>query len=240
MRLVELLRVARRYGGIHAVDGVDFSVEAGEVRAIIGPNGAGKTTLVGLISGRIPPSSGRVRFAGQDITALPSWRRVMLGIVYTFQVTSIYRSLTCYENVALAAQRKRMGLGRSAEPAIAEAVRLSLTRVGLVGDSAREAGILPYGHQRLLEVAMALALDPKLIIFDEPTQGLAPAEIASFCNLVRELSRAMTVLVIEHNLRVVLELAHRITVMDRGTILAEGSPPEIERHPAVQRAYLGR
>ncbi|MGH6907594.1 MAG: ABC transporter ATP-binding protein, partial [Aestuariivirga sp.] len=210
------------------------------VRAIIGPNGAGKTTLAGMISGRITPSTGRIAFKGEDITHAKSWNRVLLGIVYTFQVTSIYRNLTCYENVALAAQRRRPDVVISREKAISDAVAEALARVGLAGDLNRQAGVLPHGHQRLLEMAMALALAPELLILDEPTQGLAPSEIAAFCELVREVSKTATVLLIEHNLKVVLELADRITVMDRGSILAEGTPKEIEQHPAVRQAYLGQ
>jgi branched-chain amino acid transport system ATP-binding protein len=235
MILLEAHNLSRHYGGIAAVDGASLTIEQGEVRAIIGPNGAGKTTLVGMISGRIVPSTGRIAFVGHDITRLPSWRRAMLGIVYTFQVTSIYRNLSCGENVALAAQRRHHG-----EAAIAQCVGESLARVGLRSDLGRPAGELPHGHQRLLEVAMVLALSPKLLIMDEPTQGLAPAEISAFCDLVRAISKDATVLLIEHNLKVVLELAEKITVMDRGAILAEGSPAEVEQHPAVQRAYLGQ
>lgn len=235
MSLVAVDHASRHYDGLTAVDDVSFNIDAGEVRAIIGPNGAGKTTLVGMISGRVTPSSGTITFAGENITALPSWDRVMRGIVYTFQVTSIYRNLSCFDNVALAAQRRH----GSNTARIREAVTAAMERVGLIADMEREAGILPYGHQRLLEVAMALALEPKLLILDEPTQGLAPAEITQFCDLVRDTARNATVLIIEHNLKVVLELAGRITVMDQGRIIAEGTPAEIEQHPAVQRAYLG-
>lgn len=235
MSLVAVDHASRHYDGLTAVDDVSFNIDAGEVRAIIGPNGAGKTTLVGMISGRVTPSSGTVTFAGENITALPSWDRVMRGIVYTFQVTSIYRNLSCFDNVALAAQRRHGGNAAR----IRKTVTAAMERVGLIADMEREAGILPYGHQRLLEVAMALALEPKLLILDEPTQGLAPAEIVQFCDLVRDIARNATVLIIEHNLKVVLELAGRITVMDQGRIIAEGSPAEIEQHPAVQRAYLG-
>ncbi len=230
MILLEGQGLTRKFGGIVAVNDVSFAVSQGEVRGLIGPNGAGKTTLVGMISGRTVPSHGRVMFKGQDITALKSWARVGLGIVYTFQVTSIYRNLTTYENVALAAQRR----GRPANAMAA------LARVGLAQDAKRLAGVLPYGHQRLLEVAMALALEPELLILDEPTQGLAPAEITAFCDLVRGVAKTATVLLIEHNLKVVLELAQKITVMDQGRILTEGTPAEIEQHPAVQRAYLGQ
>ncbi len=237
MNLLFAHNLSRHYGGLAAVDDVSLAVAKGEVRAIIGPNGAGKTTLVGMISGRITPSTGSIFFKEEDITRKPSWARVQRGIVYTFQITSIYRNLTCYENVALAAQRL---LAKSGERAISYAVAQALGRVGLVDEADRLAGVLPYGHQRLLELAMALALAPELLILDEPTQGLAPAEIAAFSELIRAVSRDTTILLIEHNLKVVLELADKITVMDRGIILAEGTPVEIEQHPAVQRAYLGQ
>jgi len=238
--LVDISHASRNYGGLAAVDDVSLSIDSGEVRAIIGPNGAGKTTLVGMISGRVAPSSGAIVFDGVNITRLPSWSRVRRGIVYTFQVTSIFRNLICLENVALAAQSRHMGLSSKSEAVIRRAAVSCLERVGLAGDANREAGVLPYGHQRLLEVAMALALEPKLLILDEPTQGLAPSEIAAFCDLVRDIAKSATVLLIEHNLKVVLELASRITVMDQGRIIAESGPDEIERHPAVQRAYLGQ
>jgi branched-chain amino acid transport system ATP-binding protein len=241
--LLETRAIFKNFGGLHAVRDVDFRLAGGEIRAIIGPNGAGKTTLVGIISGRIDPTAGTIAFKGQDITGLRAWERVMRGIVYTFQVTSIYKNLTCYENVALAAQRRLMGtlFDRFAlgEPRIAERVEAALSDVGLAGSMDRQADQLPYGHQRLLEVAMGLALDPELLILDEPTQGLAQEEISGFCALIRTISEAATVLLIEHNMSVVLELAGKITVMDKGAIIAEGSPAEIERHPEVQRAYLG-
>ena len=240
MTLLEARHLSRAYGGLAAVADASLTIKSGEVRAIIGPNGAGKTTLVGMISGRIKPGSGRILFNGADVTALPSWRRVDLGIVYTFQVTSIYRNLPVLENVALAAQRRHGHVIEVREKRIRRHAHAALARVGLDHETARLAGTLPYGHQRLLEVAMALALEPKLLIMDEPTQGLAPSEIASFCELVRTIAQSATVLLIEHNLKVVLELAQRITVMDRGTVLAEGTPDDIERHPAVQRAYLGQ
>jgi branched-chain amino acid transport system ATP-binding protein len=240
MTLLRVRNLSRHYGGLAAVNDVSFQLEKGEIRAIIGPNGAGKSTLVGMISGRITPSSGQVKFKDKDITRTRSWTRVLLGIVYTFQISSTYRNLTCYENVALAAQRRQPSLLLSSEKLVAATVIEALGRVGLASDLHRPAGILPHGHQRLLEVAMALALTPELLILDEPTQGLAPSEIVAFCDLVRSVSQAATVLLIEHNLQVVLELAGCITVMDQGAILAEGDPREIEGHPAVRRAYLGQ
>jgi branched-chain amino acid transport system ATP-binding protein len=226
--LLETIGLSRSFGGLKAVSEVDFRLARGEVRAVIGPNGAGKTTFVSLISGRIVPSAGRVLFEGEDVTALPAFRRVRLGIAYTFQITSIYANLSAEENVALAAHQP----GRKGSIA-------QLERVGLADRAAQVAGTLSYGHQRLLEVAMGLALRPKLLILDEPTQGLSDAEIEGFIALVREVARDATVLLIEHNMPVVMELAHRITVLDRGSILAEGSPAEIRADPRVQSAYLG-
>ncbi len=197
----------------------------GEVRAIIGPNGAGKTTFASLVAGRIAPSDGEIRFKGEDITDLAAHARVRRGIAYTFQITSIYGNLTSAENVALAAHG-----GDAMAP---------LARVGLADRRQQVAGTLAYGHQRLLEVAMGLALKPKLLILDEPTQGLSDAEIANFIALVRGLEGETTVLLIEHNMPVVMALAHRITVMDRGRVLAEGEPGEIRASHAVQAAYLG-
>jgi branched-chain amino acid transport system ATP-binding protein len=242
--LLETRGITKRFGGLQAVSGVDFRLDRGEVRALIGPNGAGKTTLVGLVSGRLRPTTGEVRFAGRDITRLPAWARAVLGIVYTFQVTSVYRNLSVYDNVALAAQRPRLRASVDwvalDDGAVAAAVEAALGRVGLAGLGGQRAGALAYGHQRVLEVAMALALEPELLILDEPTQGLAGDEIEALCRLVRGLAGTTTVLLIEHNMAVVLELADRVTVMDRGRIIAEGTPREIEAHPEVQRAYLGR
>jgi branched-chain amino acid transport system ATP-binding protein len=241
--LLETIALSKNFGGLQAVDNVEFRLAGGEIRAIIGPNGAGKTTLVSIVSGQIRPTFGTITFKGQDITRLRAWERVIRGIVYTFQVTSIYNNLTCYENVALAAQRRLMGglIDRLAlsERRIADRVEAALRQVGLAGSMDRPADALPYGHQRLLEVAMALALDPELLILDEPTQGLAQEEISGLCELIRTISKEATVLLIEHNMSVVLELAEKITVMDKGAIIAEGTPAEIERHPEVQRAYLG-
>jgi branched-chain amino acid transport system ATP-binding protein len=241
--LLETRGLKRLYGGVTAVNDVSFRLERGEIRSIIGPNGAGKTTFVSMICGRIAPSAGSVFFENQDITALSPWKRVMRGIVYTFQITSIYPRLTAAENVALAVQRQltaKPGLHLSLSgAALAAATDEALAAVGLKNEADRVAGVLPYGHQRLLELAMGLALKPSLLVLDEPTQGLAPGDILPFCDLIRRTAKTSTILFIEHNLRVVLDLADRVTVMDRGGILAEGTPAEIERHPAVQQAYLG-
>lgn len=241
--LLETIGLSKNFEGLQAVDDVDLVIPAGEIRAVIGPNGAGKTTLVSLVSGRLKPTQGSIRFKGEDITGLRAWDRVSRGIVYTFQVTSIYANLSCYENVALAVQRRMMGGLRDrlvlAEERVTKGIELALSRVGLADEMHRQAGELPYGHQRLLEVSMGLALEPELLILDEPTQGLALEEISGFCDLIRAISKRATVLLIEHNMSVVLELAELITVMDKGMVIAEGTPSEIERDPVVQRAYLG-
>jgi len=233
--------LTRRFGGLTAVDGVDFDLSEGEVRAIIGPNGAGKTTFVSLLCGRLAPSEGTITFDGADITNLPAHRRVLAGIAYTFQITSIFANLTVAENVALAVQRRHVG-GRGHRrdrASLAREVAHALDRVGLSGRADEIAGNLAYGHQRLLEVAMGLALVPRLLILDEPTQGLSDAEIEGFIALVRAIAGDTTVLLIEHNMPVVMALAGRITVMDRGRIIAEGAPAEIRANQAVQAAYLG-
>jgi branched-chain amino acid transport system ATP-binding protein len=238
--LIETVALTKRFGGLIAVDGVNLRVEQGEIRAIIGPNGAGKTTLVGMICGRAQPTSGSILYEGRDITASPPWRRLLDGIVYTFQVTSIFKGLSCYENVALPAQRRLMQGLFVSEARVADRVHASLEAVGLRELSGQRADSLAYGHQRLLELAMALAAEPRLLILDEPTQGLAESEIERFCELVRVIARRATVLLIEHNMSVVLNLAQRVTVMEAGTIISEGTPAEIEKDPAVQKAYLGR
>ena len=243
MSFLETRALSRRFGGLTAVDKVDFRLEPGEIRAVIGPNGAGKTTLVSMICGRLAPSDGTIAFDGAEITHLPPWKRVARGIVYTFQITSVFRNLSCFENVTLAAQRA-LTLGKAPWHAIdrtvlAASVTRALERVHLHERSDTPAANLPYGHQRLLEVAMSLALRPKLLVLDEPTQGLSEAEIADFCTLVREIAADATILLIEHNMDVVMELAQRITVMSNGAILAEGTPAEITANEAVQQAYLG-
>lgn len=242
-----LLRTAaltRTFGGLQAVRAVDFAVERGRVHAIIGPNGAGKTTLVGMICGRLTPTSGRVWFKDREITTMPAHRRVHLGIVYTFQVISIYKHLSVFDNVALAAQRRLMGTPgghvRLDPRRLDDRVAAALRDVGLTVDRAQRAGALPYGHQRLLEVAMALALDPELLALDEPTQGLAPDEIAALSALIRRIAASATILLVEHNIGMVLQLSQRVTVMNGGSIIAEGTPAEIEANPEVQRVYLGR
>jgi branched-chain amino acid transport system ATP-binding protein len=224
--------LTRHFGGLRAVDGVDFDLHAGEIHALIGPNGAGKTTFVSLLCGRLPAQSGTITLAGQDITRLPAHARVARGIAYTFQITSVYPRLSVFDNVALAVQR-------TGARDLTAGVTAALARVNLTDRTDQLAGTLSYGHQRLLEVAMGLALRPRVLILDEPTQGLASGEIANFKALVRALAPDTTVLLIEHNMDVVMDLAQRITVLTFGTVLATGTPADIRANPAVQDAYLG-
>ena len=236
-------RLTRQYGGLTAVNEVNFSLRHDRIHAIIGPNGAGKTTLVNLICGRENPTSGSIIYKGKEISQQSSAKRVQSGIVYTFQVTSIFSNLSCYENVALSVQRSLKAIQGKllmvSESIIEEHVSKSLERVGLGGKENQTAGTLPYGHQKLLEVAMSLAADPELLILDEPTQGLAQAEIENLIALIRDISKSVNVLLIEHNMAVVFSLAEYVTVMDSGTIMAEGTPSEIENNREVQDLYLG-
>lgn len=224
--------LTRHFGGLRAVDGVDLGLRQGECHALIGPNGAGKTTLVGLLCGRVAAQSGTILFEGKDITNSPPHARVMLGIAYTFQITSIYAQLSVFDNVALAVQRRNPQYMRTETLA-------ALDRVGLTSLAQRTAGTLAYGHQRLLEIAMGLALQPRLLILDEPTQGLANDEIEGFKTLIQRLIPQTTILLIEHNMDVVMDLADRITVLNFGKVLAQGVPADVRANAAVQAAYLG-
>ena len=236
MTLLEVEGLTRHFGGVAAVDGINIELSRGEVRALIGPNGAGKSTLVGLICGHTRPDAGRIWLEGQDITRAPAHVRVRLGIAYTFQITAIYPRLSVFDNAALAVQSR---LGPRADQLPAETCA-ALDRLGLADRAGEIAGEMSYGHQRLLEVAMGLALRPTLLILDEPTQGLAAGDIAQIARVVRETAQEGTVLLIEHNMDVVMDLADRITVMASGRSLAEGTPAEVRADPAVQSAYLGR
>ncbi len=225
--------LGKSFDGLRANNDIDFELEPNQVRALIGPNGAGKTTFVSMLIGRLKPTDGAIWFDGRNVTQFDAHRRVSLGMAYTFQITSVFAKLTCHENVALAARRRLKGAAVEAQ------VREALDRVGL-GDRAQDvAGDLSYGHQRLLEIAMGLAQKPRLLILDEPTQGLAESEVEAFKALIRALASETTILLIEHNMSVVMELADRITVLNFGEILAEGTPQEIHDNPAVQAAYLG-
>ena len=234
MSLLSTRGLSKSFAGLRAVHEVDFDLPEGEVRALIGPNGAGKTTFVSLLCGRIAPSAGQVFFDGRDISHLPAHKRIGLGMAYTFQITSVFARLSVFENVALAARRRLHGAAE-----VEAEVMAALGKVGLTEAPERAAGDLSYGHQRLLEIAMGLVQAPRLLILDEPTQGLSDAEIAGFKALIRELAATTTILLIEHNMSVVMETADRVTVLNFGEVLAEGTPQEMHANADVQAAYLG-
>ena len=233
MSLLSTRALSKNFDGLQAVQDVSLDVPQGQIRALIGPNGAGKTTLVGMISGRIAPSAGDVHFDGTDVTALPAHQRILRGMAYTFQITSVFERLSAGENVALAARRRLKGAD------VTRATRDALDQLGLLHLIDHEAGDLSYGHQRLLEIAMGLVQRPRLLILDEPTQGLTDSEIENFKRLVRDLAGDTTILLIEHNMSVVMETADIVTVLNFGAVLAEGTPDAIRSDPDVQAAYLG-
>ncbi|PLS23561.1 ABC transporter ATP-binding protein [Neptunicoccus cionae] len=227
--------LTKAYAGVKANTDVDFDLPAGQTRAIIGPNGAGKSTFVGMICGRIPATRGTVTFDGQDVTTLPAHKRIERGMAYTFQITSVFPGLPVRENVALAARR---GLGRN-KAAVRNKTDEVLSRLNISDRADQMAGDLSYGHQRILEIGMGLAQEPRLFILDEPTQGLAESEVEDFNTLIKTLDAETTILLIEHNMNVVMEVAEYITVLDQGMVLANGTPQEIRANAAVQEAYLG-
>ena len=226
--------LSKNFQGIQAVNNVNFKINKNEIRALIGPNGAGKTTFVSLLCGRIKSTNGAVFFDGKDISNFPVYKRISGGIGYTFQITSIFLNLTVYENVALAIKEEK-GKTHSIDKEISSV----LSKVGLLDRVNQRSGDLSYGHQRLLELAMGMAQRPKLLILDEPTQGLSDPEIDNFKLLIKNLSSSTTVLLIEHNMDVVMSIADKISVLHFGEIIAEGDKKTIQNDPIVQKAYLG-
>ena len=226
--------LSKNFQGIQAVKNVNFKINKNEIRALIGPNGAGKTTFVSLLCGRIKSTNGVVFFDGKDISNFPVYKRISSGIGYTFQITSIFLNLTVYENVALAIKEEKGGTN-----SIDKEISSVLIKVGLLDRINQRSGDLSYGHQRLLELAMGMAQKPKLLILDEPTQGLSDPEIDNFKLLIRSLSSSTTVLLIEHNMDVVMSIADKISVLHFGEIIAEGDKKTIQNDPIVQKAYLG-
>jgi branched-chain amino acid transport system ATP-binding protein len=241
---LELQSVAQHFGSLRAVDDVSLSVESGSRHAVIGPNGAGKSTLFALIAGTRAPTSGRVVVAGEDVTTMPEHRRASRGVVRTFQHSSLFLRCTALENVLLAAQRREGSSWSMLRPlsrrtALHTSATELLERVGLADRSAAPAGALSHGERRQLEVAVALATGPQLLLLDEPAAGMSPAETARFADLVRALPDAVTVLLVEHDLDVVFELADTVTVLHLGRHLLTGTPDEVRASDEVQTAYLG-
>ena len=246
MALIECHEVTRRFGGLIAVDNVDMTVEAGETRAIIGPNGAGKTTLFNLLTGVLTASEGQVIFEGKNITSLPVHDIIQLGISRTFQLTHLFPELSVLENVRIAAQarnnRRWYFLGGSQIINDSKATALeAIKKLGLGDRATIQAGMLSHGDQRLLEIAMALSQNPKLLLLDEPTQGLSIEETERAINILKDLlnSSDLTVILVEHDMEVVFRLAEKITVLHRGRVIADGSPDTVKADVSVQEAYLG-
>jgi branched-chain amino acid transport system ATP-binding protein len=231
-----------RFGGLTALREVNFAVERGEIRAIIGPNGAGKSTFFNCLTGVLRPSSGRISFNGGDVTGLSPDRISQKGLARSYQITNILPNATTLENVRIAAQSRRHGWSLlthyRAYRDIIEKAEAVLEAVGLIGKAGELAANLSHGEQRNLEIGIALATEPQLLCLDEPTAGMSAAETHDTMELVRRIAKNLTILIVEHDMQVVMELAHRITVLHYGEILAEGTPSEIQQNPRVLEVYL--
>jgi len=236
--------LVKRFGGLTATDHVHIEVRTGEVHALIGPNGAGKTTLIHQISGAIAPDKGRIRFDGVDVTELPIHRRVLFGLARSYQITSVFKRLSVLDNVALAVQAcdgrgRRFWRAASAERARYDEAAGVAERVGLGGRLGHVAGLLAHGEQRQLEVGLALATRPKLVLLDEPMAGMGPDESERMVALLQSLRGAATLLLVEHDMNAVFRLADRVSTLVSGKVIACGTSDEIRNHPEVKRAYLG-
>ena len=242
--LLQVSHLAKRFEGIVATDDLLLNVAAGELHAVIGPNGAGKTTLIAQLSGQLLPDSGSIHFAGDDITTLPMYRRSALGLARSFQITSLFLDLSVLDNVALAVQAHaghsfRFWRNARAEPDLRQPARALLARVGLAERAELSAAALSHGEHRQLELAMALAGSPRMLLLDEPMAGLGPEESARMVEMLRALKRELTILLVEHDMEAVFALADRITVLVYGRVIATGVPADIRANRDVREAYLG-
>ena len=242
--LLEAAGLSKRFGGVVATDRVSLAVQAGEIHAVIGPNGAGKTTLVAQLAGELASDAGRIRFAGEDVTTLPVHARAARGIARSFQITSIFRDLTALDNVALAIQARagssfRFWRDARRDQTLRDPALGVLSEVGLAERGHVRAANLAHGEQRQLELAMALATRPRLLLLDEPTAGMGPEESARMVALLRGLRGFHALLLVEHDMDAVFALADRITVLVYGRVIATGTPDEIVANPEVRQAYLG-
>jgi branched-chain amino acid transport system ATP-binding protein len=241
--LLRTEKLTRHFGTLLAVNAVNLTVRTGELRAIIGPNGAGKSTFFKLISGELPPSAGRIFLDDRDITGLPQFAVSQLGIAKSFQITTIFPGLTVLENVRVALQCRRSVLNCWSRadrlPGIAEGAHEILAAVGLMEKADELAANIGHGLQRHLEIGIALACEPKLLLLDEPTAGMSPEETERTIGLIRRVGRGRTVILVEHKMKVVMDIVDRITVLHQGAVLADGTPDEIRRDSVVQQVYLG-
>ena len=242
--LLQIENLAKRYDGVVATDNVTLNVAAGELHAVIGPNGAGKTTLVAQLGGQVMPDSGRIRFAGNDITALPIHRRSHLGLARTFQISSLFFDLTVLDNVAMAVQGHaghsfRFWRDARKDPELRQPAKAVLARLTLAERADLLVSALSHGERRLLELAVALASRPRMLLLDEPMAGLGPEESARMVTMLRALKGDLTILLIEHDMEAVFALADRITVLVYGRVIASGAPDTIRASQEVREAYLG-
>ena len=244
MTLLETKKVSKAYGALMAVSDVSFNIEPGKIHSIIGPNGAGKTTFFNLLAGVYPPTSGRILFEGQDISSLKMYRRSRLGIGRSYQVTSIFPELTVRENVRLAAQSRskhNLSFFRRTEHLtdLIDKADEILKEMGIIDLAGKTASTIPYGSQRSLDVAIALATDPKLLLLDEPTSGMSPDDTIMMIKLIEKISERYTIALIEHHMSVVMSISDTVTVLSQGSVIAEGPPEDIQKNEDVKKAYLG-
>jgi len=242
--LVEVVDLVKTFGGLVATDEVSLTLHQGEIHAVIGPNGAGKTTLISQLSGRLKPSGGKILISGRDVTNLPVAARSRMGLARSFQITSLFFDFTALDNVAIAVQASRGHSFRfwrdvTTDEAIYGPARQFLSRLGLEARAQVPAGDLSYGEQRQLELAMALATKPRVLLLDEPMAGMGHDESAKIIALLREIKNDYAILLVEHDMKAVFALADRITVLVNGAVLASGPPESIRGNPEVRRAYLG-
>ena len=245
MHLLEVQGLTKDFRGFRAVDNVDLAVEEGTVHALVGPNGAGKTTLFNMLTGFIKPTAGQIRFAGEDVTGLPPERIARRRMARSFQITSLFEQLTTLEHVALALQSStslgyRFWQSDRVLDQFKERALAVLGEVGLAEVAGRPVESLPYGQKRALEIALVLALEPRLMLLDEPTSGMSLEDVERMIALIRRVREGRTVVMVEHNMGVVSELADRVTILQRGAVLAEGPYAEVRDDPRVIEAYLGQ
>jgi len=241
--LLEVERVTQRFGNFVALDDVSVAFRPGELTAIIGPNGAGKSTFFNVVSGAFAPTTGRIRFQGRDITGVAQHQFARIGIAKSFQITNVFKQLSAHENVRVAAQmrssRFELLKPRASLRALTEQADALLERVGLAALRGKTAADLAHGQQRALEIAMALASDPVLLLMDEPTAGMSPEETGVMMRLIGELATQRTVVLVEHKMKLVMGLCERLIVLHHGELLAEGTPQAIRDNADVRRVYLG-
>ena len=235
-------KLTMHFGGLAALEDIDLAVERGSIHAIIGPNGAGKSTFFNCLTGLLRPTSGRVLLEGRDITGLPPQRISQLGVARSYQITNIFPGSTCLENIRVAVQSRQPATSflrhHRADEAALESSMGVIETIGLGGKEDSVASNLSHGEQRNLEIGIALATEPTLLCLDEPTAGMSGSETRDIVELIRRVSGRLTILIVEHDMQVVMSLADRISVLDYGQVLAEGTPDEIQANPQVQEAYL--